>query len=135
MPRLDWHDVFNINVAKIDEQHRKQLEMAQSVHDALHEGDRPDELLNKLDELLQFTRMHFAYEETLMAEHGYPGTEDHRREHTVLLNRVEKLREALASGRTLMYTTDLDVSDDWVLAHIDDADRQLGRFLNELQIF
>ncbi len=135
MPRLDWHDKLNINVAKIDEQHRQLLKMAQLVHDALHADSQPDVLLDKLDRLLEYTREHFVFEETLMVEHSYPGLEDHRQEHVALLHRVELLREALANGKALSYSADIDVADDWVLAHVNEEDKQLGLFLNERQVF
>ncbi len=135
MPGLDWHDGFNINVIQIDEQHRQLLDMAQSVHDALHAVSEPAVLLDKLDGLLAFTRQHFAFEESLMLKHAYPGIQEHCQEHTELLERVETLRQALASGQTLSHSANFDVSDDWVLAHVDGADRQLGLFLNQKEVF
>lgn len=135
MAPLIWQDEFNINVARIDEQHRKMLSLAQALHAAVSAGGDRTQLLNQLASLTGFTRMHFAFEEALMTEHGYPDLEAHRQEHASLLQRLEVLRQALEQGRPLQLAPSIEISDDWVLSHVDGADRKLGEFLNQRHVF
>ncbi len=135
MSKIDWHDSFNINVSQVDDQHKQLLIMARALHEAMRTRNRPEFLLKRLDDLLEYTRMHFAFEETLMIEHQYPGRESHQREHSELLNRAIGLRDALASGKQLAGTDSFNASDDWVLAHVAGADRKLGAFLNDIGVY
>jgi hemerythrin len=135
MATLNWNDDFNINVGPIDEQHRQMLELALDLHQAAADGHATAEVVRKFDQLAEFTRTHFDFEESLMLEHDYPHLEDHRREHANLLDRLTLFRRGLENGRLLQLSPSVDIGQDWVLAHVAGADRQLGRFLNRQEIF
>jgi hemerythrin len=135
MSTLNWKDDFNINVSQIDEQHRQMLDLALDLHKAVAAGHSPKALKRRLDALADYTQMHFAFEETLMVAHDYPDMQNHRQEHANLLQRLEMFRQGLADGRLLQLAPAVDVGEDWVLAHVAGADRQLGIFLNRQNVF
>lgn len=69
---------------------------------ALHElSARGDEARMRaiLAELTEYTVHHFAYEERLMEEVGYPGLDAHRESHRALVARVEDLNARFQAGR------------------------------------
>ena len=135
MTPLSWHDNYNINVASIDEQHRQMLGIALELHAAVSEQLGKDALLEILDRLMEFSRTHFAFEEALMVEHDYPGLKSHQEEHANLMRQLEVFRQSLENGRLFQLVPVADIADDWVLAHVDGADRKLGEFLNKRQVF
>ena len=135
MTQLSWHDNYNINVASIDQQHRQMLSIALELHAAVTEQDSKAALLEILDRLTEYSRTHFAFEEELMEEHDYPGLKTHQEEHANLIRQLEIFRRSLEGGRLFQLVPISDVTDDWVLAHVDGADRKLGEFLNKCQVF
>jgi len=135
MTQLSWQEEYGVNVAEIDEQHRQMLSIALELHAAVTERRSKAALLEILDRLTEFSRKHFAFEETLMVEHNYPGLKPHREEHANLMRQLEIFREALEAGRLFQLVPTSDITDDWVLAHVDGADRKLGEFLNRQQVF
>lgn len=135
MSELTWLKDFNIDVTEIDRQHQQMFELALAVRQSFCGSDALDTVLGQVDALLEFTAAHFAYEEALMAEHDYPEREQHRRQHRKLLDELANIRSALARGWGLKCAPEIDAADDWVLGHVNGADRKLGRFLNERGVF
>jgi len=130
-----WQDAYRINVARIDDQHRQMLSIALDLHVAVAEQRGKHALLRILDRLTEYTQMHFFFEEDLMVEHSYPGLKSHQEEHAALLQRLEVFRQSVENGQLLLLLPINNIADDWVLAHVDGADRKLGEFLNERQVF
>jgi hemerythrin-like metal-binding protein len=63
---------------QIDEQHRKLVDLANSfLAAALQPESQPADAMAALERLLENLARHFAYEEKLLSEAGYPGAADH----------------------------------------------------------
>jgi len=135
MPIVTWCDEFNINVVEIDMQHRKMLELVNNLHSSVEARIDKNILRNLLVELVEFTRMHFATEEKLMKKYDYPGFEEHREEHRILLQHMDDLATAVSGGKYPAFYSDYDVSTDWALLHISEYDKGLGAFLNSKNVF
>lgn len=52
-----------------------------------------------LNELIDYTKTHFADEEQLMEEHGYPDYEKHKETHAELIEKLLELRAKFDEGR------------------------------------
>ena len=61
--------------------------------------DDPSELRRALDELVHHVTVHFAHEESLLAEIGYPRLSAHRLAHARLLGEAVRLQTAAAGRR------------------------------------
>lgn len=123
-------DPYVVNVMQIDVQHRMLLKLIDNIHDCVEA--RVDKIVLKglLDELAEFTRMHFSSEEQLMKEHGFPGLIEHHKEHRALLQQLNELVMKVSNGKFPTFYSDYDISNDWALIHIADQDNTLGKFLN-----
>jgi hemerythrin-like metal-binding protein len=130
MPIVDWSDEYSVNVAEIDAQHKELLELVNGLHAAVESCIGKDDLKEMLLNLARFVRNHFEAEEKLMKQHGYPGLGKHHREHRILLRHLDELAAAVSNSRRPTFYSDYDVSTDWALLHIEEHDRDLGRFLN-----
>jgi hemerythrin-like metal-binding protein len=71
-----------------------------------------------LKDLVGYTQEHFAHEEKVMAESGFPGTKQHMARHRQLLQKVERFQyEFETEGRRV--TADVrDLLRYWVRSHI-----------------
>jgi len=110
-----------LGISGVDEQHRRQLDLAGSLHEALVGGEgRAAELL---DELIDFTRDHFASEGELMRRHAYPEASLHLREHARQVEELERWRKSPAAMRdAIALKAGLEV-------HVGTMDRDLARYL------
>jgi hemerythrin len=135
MPPLPWKQEYRINVDVIDAQHRRLAALVHEVHDHVASGFPPDAVGEKLDELLRFTRLHFATEEELMLKYGFPRYSEHCSEHKGLLRQLETLLAAQRGRVPLGFGRDDDIGGDWVLQHLLEQDTELGAFLNERGVY
>lgn len=112
--------------AEVDDQHAGILAQLEVVRAA--EPAAVPAILGFLD---QHTRTHFACEERLMAESGFPEEAAHRAEHADLLAELAGWRTVLArQGPAAVYRAGLLASmERWVNDHVLQGDRRLARHL------
>ena len=82
-----------------------------------------------LDELTHLTETHFADEESLMAQAGYPGLADHRLEHQLLLAELMEFVRDVQAGYASLEICHLLALKDWFVGHVVLADREFADFL------
>jgi diguanylate cyclase (GGDEF)-like protein/hemerythrin-like metal-binding protein/PAS domain S-box-containing protein len=110
----------------IDDQHRQMVQMVNDLNRFIAEGRDDAGLQNLFSELLAFTGTHFATEEMLMAHYGYPGVEEHKRQHVSLLSDLQDIAGQFNQGAELRLLQSIK---DWLLGHIQHADKPLGAYL------
>ncbi|MCB1760238.1 MAG: hemerythrin family protein [Gammaproteobacteria bacterium] len=130
-----WREEYNVDVAKIDEQHKQLLDRVSRLHKAVEDRIDKNDLKQMLIDLAEFTATHFATEEKLMQQHNYPAYKTHLREHKMLLRHLHDLVTAVSNGKYPTFYSDYDVSNDWALLHIHEHDKPLGAFLNRAKVF
>jgi hemerythrin-like metal-binding protein len=135
MPIVSWSDEFSVNVKEIDLQHQQMLDIVNKLHTAVDRRKEQDFLNKLLIELFEHTKFHFSTEDTLMKKYEYPGYEQHLHEHRVLLQHLDNLIKAVTNGKNPTFSSDYDVSSDWVLIHIFKSDKDLGTFLNSQGVY
>lgn len=131
MARIEWKKEYETGVALVDEQHRNLVEIINRFEDALQKGKGSRHANEILNELMGYTQEHFAAEERLMAEAGYPQLKLHQSQHRQLLQKVERFQfDFNGSGRRI--TAELhEFLGYWLLTHILRDDRAFGASLAE----
>ena len=79
----------------IDEQHREIIEKIKKLVNTCENGTCQIESVKMLDYLADYTEKHFREEESLQAEVGYPGLEEHKKRHDEFRVAVKELHEML----------------------------------------
>ncbi len=97
MTLLTWSHACSVGVRAMDDQHGILMEAINALRLALVRGAGQEKISELLDELIEFTRMHFWSEEQIMAQTGYAGLAEHRAEH----HRI--LADILQSAHRLQY--------------------------------
>ena len=129
MPLVEWNDSFSVQNAEMDKQHQHLFWLLNQLHDAMGKGKGRGILPNVLDELLQYTQVHFAAEEALMQKHNYPGFVIHKRQHEDLIARVAKLHKQFLVGDFSASMQTRDLLKEWLSEHIKGSDQKYGIFL------
>jgi len=89
MALLVWQDDLNIGIDVIDQQHRRIIEMLNHLHVAQASMQRAA-VGEVIDEVVDYTMSHFAFEEELMEEAGYPFCAAHKLVHEGFIKLVSE---------------------------------------------
>ena len=119
---LHWTSDLEIGIPVIDAQHQRIVEYINRV-DHAHRTHEPAEVLNVLDELVDYTLSHFAFEETLMEEAGYPFAKAHKKVHQLFARRIDNFQQRAKAGEDVTEEL-IHVLKAWLVNHIkrDDND-------------
>lgn len=117
----------------IDEQHKELISRIDNLL-ILCENKKPAkrEAIQMLDYLSDYTDYHFAEEELLQAEIGYPGLEEHRKKHAEFRNTVKELHEMLEEqeGPTDEFVEQVNQNvAEWLFHHIRGFDRSVAEYV------
>lgn len=103
-------------------------ERVNRIIDHIAEAGSCEILTALFDDMLDYVERHFAYEESLMLEYGYPEMAFHVEEHARLLQQLGNIirKDPCSPFRASLAPAFLI---DWVERHTLDADMKLGSFL------
>ena len=130
MTLLTWNHACSIGVKAMDDQHGVLMDTLNDLRLALVQGRGRDQVSEGLNRLIEFTRMHFASEEQLLEQHGYPALAEHRDAHQRLLGEIEEAALHTQHNDELHMRSILMFLRDWYMKHVDDLDQQYGTWLN-----
>jgi hemerythrin len=126
---LQWRDDLNVGIDFIDTDHQKLAELLIELSGLLRPGAARAAALEKLDEIIEFTRQHFRLEERLMVESDYDQFEQHKQAHETLLREIVTRRQHLTGDDEGVRHEIMDYLEHWLTSHILDSDQQLGDYL------
>ena len=116
--RIQWTEAMSVGHAEIDNDHRMLIDLINQLATAETGSDRASAEF-VIDELIQYTMLHFAREEELLERLGYPHLTGHMAGHVELTRRVMALRERFVNGLSGRLATDiLDFLSAWLTNHI-----------------
>lgn len=129
-----WSDDLSVGIQEIDEQHKILVDLLNELHTAVCEHKGSSVCRSILDRLVEYTRVHFAVEESLMRILGFPGHDDHKHEHELLTQQVFDLLHKLDSGKTAISFELFHFLKIWLTKHIQEGDKQYARYFLERNV-
>jgi hemerythrin len=129
MALLTWKDSFSVGNDDIDRQHKRLFETANQLHDSMLRGEGNAVLGSLLQNLVSYTRSHFAYEERLMEEVRYPHLQAHRADHEALTRQVMQIRDEYRGGRVALTLKVMTFLKEWLQGHILESDKRYSSHL------
>jgi hemerythrin len=100
MSFMVWTDELNTGIDIIDNQHRRIVDMINALHDTA-KGKERDAIGNVIEELVDYTLSHFAFEESLMEEAGYQYVKPHKKVHELFIKRVSEYKMRFTAGEDI----------------------------------
>lgn len=97
-PRFVWGVGYATGIESIDEQHKRMVNMINSLDSALQQGYSVSIMERIFEEIAAYTVEHFGYEEALFAKYHYPQEEAHVHEHQALATQAKQLQQQFKSG-------------------------------------
>ncbi len=127
-----WTEKYSVGIQLVDDQHKRLVEMVDDLYEAMKAG-RGNEILGTVfNNLLAYTRLHFAQEENLMRQCGFPGFAEHKQLHEQLTKQVIDLGEQFKAGKSSLTVHLASFLKDWLVDHIQGTDRKYVPFVNAM---
>jgi len=130
MALITWSDSLSVKVKQFDDQHKKLVDMVNQLFDAMKSGKGNQVMGDILKQLIAYTQTHFAAEERLMKQYGYPDFEAHKKEHNALVIQVLDLQKQFQEGKAVLTQHVMTFLRDWLSKHIQGDDKKYGVFFN-----
>ncbi len=129
MPMLEWNDGLSIGIPEVDTQHQGLVGMVNKLHDSMKEDAATEVLLEIVEDMREYTVVHFGTEEDYMRRYEYPEYDFHKSEHEDFVAKVVQLERDYKSGKVALSMEVLNFLSDWLVTHIVDTDKEMGVFL------
>ncbi|MDQ2105534.1 bacteriohemerythrin [Azospirillum isscasi] len=128
MDSIQWSRWMSVGIEELDEDHRVLVDIVNKLG-AVESRGSPDIIEAILDELIHYTKDHFAREEAHMAEANYPTFTAHKALHDALTRNVESYRERFHAQRdTITGDEVFEFCADWLGKHILKEDTRFGAY-------
>lgn len=112
MAHLEWSNSLDTGISVIDEQHKRIVDYINELYDAQQTLDKR-RVGEVIEELVDYTVSHFACEESLMEQAGYPFLEPHKKV-TKFVGRFEAGEDVAGELLTMLQR--------WLINHIRNED-------------
>ncbi|CDI04065.1 putative Hemerythrin-like metal-binding protein [Candidatus Competibacter denitrificans Run_A_D11] len=128
---IPWSEDLSVGLEEIDEQHKILINLINRLfNEAILKRADKALISDILDELIQYTIVHFAVEESLFRIFDYPDSEAHQEHHNQLKNEVVNFRKKFQDDTPI----DIELMSflkKWITLHIMKDDRKYTPFFLE----
>ena len=128
---VEWKDEYSVGIDSIDRQHKKLLNLINQLQTAVDYSTGEEFEREALDELVDYTKTHFTYEEGLMKDNDYPGFEPHKTQHEEMVAHVKETLSEYEKDHDTAMNNAAKFLRKWLINHINGTDKQYSSFLIE----
>ncbi|MBF0620477.1 MAG: bacteriohemerythrin [Magnetococcales bacterium] len=127
---LIWRAEYHVHINEMDQQHQELFRLGKDVLDLIDSQTGGEPLKHAFCQLIKYTHFHFDDEISLLRRRDYPELAAHERQHHVLLNQIEELKEKMvAQDYVISENCDfIEFFKKWLVDHILSEDRKYGTF-------
>ena len=129
MGLCEWKDSYSVQVPSMDVQHKKLFSLVDQLYDAMRASKTDEVMKTVLPSLLSYTKTHFAAEEKMLKDAGYPGLAEQQDYHRQFTAKIEATIEKYNVNKIAPSVTLTTFLKDWLTSHIQVKDKQYGTFL------
>ena len=120
---IEWSNELSVGIEEIDAQHQVLVGLLNQIHEAIQQRQGMEVTHDIVAKLGEYTRVHFAVEESLMRILHYPEYEQHKIQHDRLIQQLVDLSGRLNAGKAVSFELAhfLKV---WLTKHIMESDKR-----------
>ena len=115
----------------IDNEHRELLNAVNALLDACSAGKGRAQVSSTVKFLNDYVDRHFAHEEQLQKQSGYPGYEAHHAFHEKYKQTLREITAGMSDNCSIADLAKLNGHVSLLVSHIRTEDKKLGAFLNK----
>ena len=131
---LNPENIYLVDLNFMNQTHFEEVEMVNALMEQVNarlSGEQNNILISQqLAQWLQHTQAHFARENQLMQETGFPAFSIHSDEHNIALNRMQTVIDAWEQNEDIELLKDyvFTLWPNWFKAHISTMDKMTAEF-------
>lgn len=129
-----WEKQLMTGVVEIDTEHLTLIESIDELHEALKSGKGKVVVLETMNFLRNYTKIHFKHEEALLEKYDYPDLERHKKLHMEFIAEITRLGDLIAETNdtnSIMKVT--FISMEWLKKHIGIEDRKVAEHIKKIR--
>ncbi|RKZ54137.1 MAG: hemerythrin [Candidatus Parabeggiatoa sp. nov. 3] len=127
---ISWSDDLSVGIQELDEQHKVLFNLINRLFNEAFIMRNASVASEVLTELVQYTIIHFAVEESLFRIFNYPAYEGHKAQHAELTSQVMALKDRVEHGEEINAEL-LSFLRGWLKKHIVQEDKRYTGFFAE----
>lgn len=128
-PIVSWRTRYSVNIDEIDNQHKGIITSLNKFFDGIFKGVSNREASYDLDEIIQTSQDHFAYEENLMQIYKYPGFQSHKDTHDYFISALQDIRCSIENNPGPVSLNSGDYIRKWIVNHILATDKPYSTYM------
>lgn len=127
---IEWSSELSVGIEEIDAQHQVLVDLLNQIHEAIQQRHAAEVTQSIIEKLGEYTRIHFAVEESLMRILHYPDYESHKSAHDKLIEQLLDLQGRLNTGKAVSFELAhfLKV---WLTKHTMESDQRYAPYFLE----
>jgi hemerythrin len=130
MDLIQWTNSLSVNVAEIDQQHQRLIQMMNDLDNAMRQGKGKETVGKIIQGMITYTGTHFATEEKYFDRFGYPDAASHKKNHADFVKKAKEVKQKFDQGQLGLPIEVMTFLSDWLGSHIKGLDKQYGPFFN-----
>jgi hemerythrin-like metal-binding protein len=131
MKEFIWSSDLDTGDISIDQQHKKLFSYLNNLIRAENSNEpRSKSVKTTLDNLIEYTVIHFEEEELVLERSGYPNLLGHQKLHIEFANKATELKERFENGEEILSEL-ITFVQNWLVIHIKQVDIQALKFLKK----
>lgn len=131
--KLVWNQTMNTGIDKVDQQHRRLVDIVNGIYEALERGKTIKELGPSFKELIAYTKTHFSDEQVIMRTYKYEALTQHEGFHRDLTKQVIDYVADLEKGKQIESNDLMVFLKDWLIKHIMNEDKKFAKVYHAAQ--
>ncbi|SHL39322.1 hemerythrin [Desulfatibacillum alkenivorans DSM 16219] len=128
MAFFNWEEKYSVGVPRFDNEHKKLIGLINNFYEAMKAGKARDVMESTCNELVNYTKTHFANEINALKKTAYPNIPAHEKEHAYYTKQVEDMKAKLDSGQPVMASNMGNFLKSWLVNHIVGVDTTYGKY-------
>jgi hemerythrin-like metal-binding protein len=124
MSLFTWKPEYSVNDQELDKHHQQLFAVLNSVYENVMNSPELDSVLPKIDQLHEYTNIHFLTEEQYMKDNGFPDIDAHIEKHREFATTIDALRTGYHNNDLEVAKDLLVVLGEWLLQHVIKEDRK-----------
>lgn len=127
MSFVTWSDNYSVGNLQMDNQHKKLIKMINDLHLAMSQGKGKEVVGRLINDLTNYTVVHFQDEERMMTEINFPRRDEHFRIHEQFVNKVSQFKKDYDNNKITLSMDIMSFLKDWLTDHIQKMDKEYGK--------
>jgi len=120
--RLEWNEKLSMSIPEIDAEHQNFILLVNKLNEAIIGRMDVEQIKYRMQSILIDAEKHFAHEEALFKQWGYPDAEEHARRHAQVVQALNEIMGHFERG---------GVDYEWIEAGLKVKEALIMHLLNE----